>query len=510
MLAWLLQCAAPHPEQARTGRLLAGLLLIFSTVLLVSAGILVLSYGFTAGILVNLVDTMLLLGLYWINRRGGVTVAAVSTIAFLLGMIALWAIQPQSNSLALELLPTVLIVPVALAGVLLVWWVVPLTTGVAIVEVIWLYNTGSIRSAIDSTGAASDLFVGQLVVIILLLTIGAVATFSRHQIEESLAQLRRQNGDLSSRSNHEQTLLRQMQQTSTHISHSASEIAAAAGQQAGNAAEQAVAIEQVTSTMEELNQTAQQIAVAAASVASAAELALRSAQDGQEAVRDSIVGMAGIKGRINEIVDRNLSLAAQSQRISEILDVITSIAAQTHILALNAAVESAGAGEHGQRFAVVAAEVKKLAQRSVHATKEVQTVVSQVQGAIAAAVMATEEGLKEGDHGVRLAHQSGEANEAIIALIEHTAQLANAISLATQQQRTASEQVVTTMHEIGAMTHQAAVGSRQTQTAVAQLHEAAQGLGELALEELSSPPPVSILSPPPQSAPTGGLLSAPA
>src|SRR5205085_6811492 len=138
-----------------------------------------------------------------------------------------------------------------------------------------------------------------------------------------------------------------------------------------DANEQATAITQITVTVEQLNQTAVQIADAAASVASAAEQALLSANRGQEAVRDSIIGMAMIRSRVNDITARILALSAQSQRISEIIDVIDQMAGQTHILALNAAVESAGAGgATGERFGVVASEFKQLAQRSAGATRE--------------------------------------------------------------------------------------------------------------------------------------------
>jgi methyl-accepting chemotaxis protein len=264
-------------------------------------------------------------------------------------------------------------------------------------------------------------------------------------------------------------LIRQIQEDASHISSSAAEISAAATQQASGSSEQAAAITEVTVTVEELNQTAVQIAEAAGSVAAAAEQALVSANRGQDAVRDSILGMAMIKSRVNDITARILALSEQSQEIGEVIEVINQIAARTHILALNAAVESAGAGQQGLRFGVVAAEVKKLAQRSVAATKEVRTLIAEIQAATAAAVMATEEGLKETDRGVGLAHQSGDANEDIISMVERTAQLANAISLATQQQRTASEQVVATMREVAEVTRQAAVSSRQAAAAAGQL-----------------------------------------
>ena len=271
--------------------------------------------------------------------------------------------------------------------------------------------------------------------------------------------------------------LYQIQQDAGRISNTSVEISAASNAQAASSNQQATAITEVTVTVEQLNQTAMQIAEAAASVAAAAEQALLSAGHGQEAVRDSIIGMAMIRSRVNDITSRILALSSQSQRISEIIDLIDTMAGQTHILALNAAVESAGAGgEIGERFGVVASEVKKLAQRSAAATREVRAVIAQVQAATNAAVMATEDGLKETEKGVGLAHQSGDANEGIIGMVERTTQLANAISLATQQQRTASEQVVATMREIAAGTRQATRDSRQAAHAAADLSDIA---GEL-------------------------------
>jgi methyl-accepting chemotaxis protein len=273
------------------------------------------------------------------------------------------------------------------------------------------------------------------------------------------------------------TPLQRIQEDAARISASSAEISSAATHQAAGSSQQATAITEVTVTVEELNQTAVQIADAAASVASAAEQALVSASRGQEAVRDSIIGMAMIRSRVNDITARILALSAQSQRISDIIDVIDDMAARTHILALNAAVESAGAGgEVGERFGVVASEVKKLAQRSAGATREVRAVIAQVQAATNAAVMATEDGLKETEKGVQMAHQSGDANEDIIQMVERTAQLANAISLATQQQRTASEQVVGTMREVAQVTRQAAASSEQASRAATDLSDIAQEL----------------------------------
>jgi methyl-accepting chemotaxis protein len=128
----------------------------------------------------------------------------------------------------------------------------------------------------------------------------------------------------------------------------------------------------------------------------------------------------------------------------------------------------------------------------------VREIINHNQAAIAAAVMATEEGLKEGDRGLLLAQQSGAANAAIITEVETTARLATAINLATQQQRTASEQVVLTMREMVGITQQVATSSREMLAAVSALNEVAQDL--TAARAAADPPAAAPLLPgaPPQ------------
>jgi methyl-accepting chemotaxis protein len=321
---------------------------------------------------------------------------------------------------------------------------------------------------------------GLVDLLFVLCAVGGLSAFSSYQIRLALVQLDRRNTALSAQSAREQSLMRHMRETATRISSTAAEIAAGAAAEAARAGEQAAGLAEVSATIEELHATAGQIAEAAGAVAEAAVDALHSAAVGQEVGVSSMAGMERISARINDIVARNLSLAAQSQHITEILHTMSEIAAKTHILALNASVESAGAGEAGTRFAVVAAEVKKLAQRSATATREVQTIVGQNQAAIAAAVMATEEGLKEGEEGQRLAREIGTTQDAIITVVERTARQADSISLATQQQRTASAQVVLTMREMVQMTQAAASSSQQTLAAVTHLQEVAAALGRVA------------------------------
>ncbi len=274
-------------------------------------------------------------------------------------------------------------------------------------------------------------------------------------------------------------VVEQFQSQALRVSSAAAQIAAASRQSALISADQAGAVAEATVTIEELSHTAQQIAEAATLVADAAEQALSSASDGQDTVRTSITGINGLKSQVQDIANKILALSERSQRVGHIIEQITSIADQTHLLALNAAIESVAAGENGKRFAVVAAEVKKLSERSRSATKEVQAVLSEIQGATNASVMATEQGMKDAERGVALAHKSGDANESIIQMVERTVQLANAISLATQQQRSASEQVVASMRQLATVIQDGAASAKQSSSLAIALDEIALELRRL-------------------------------
>ncbi|HEY1014774.1 MAG TPA: methyl-accepting chemotaxis protein, partial [Herpetosiphonaceae bacterium] len=265
----------------------------------------------------------------------------------------------------------------------------------------------------------------------------------------------------------------------TSLSAAASELSSASQQQASGATQQASAVSEVSSTIEELGYTARQIASAADQVRDAAQQTLESLATGQQAVDEAIHGMERIKGRVQEVSTRVLSLGERSQQISEIIALIDDVSDETHLLALNAAIEAAGAGEHGRRFAVVAAEVKSLANRTLAAAREVKGVIAEIQTATNASVLATEDSVKEVENGVELAHRAGQVMDSIVVLGERTAQFAQEISLATAQQQTASEQVVETMRDIAEVSRQTASGSRQTAEAATTLTSIAGKLHSL-------------------------------
>ncbi len=264
-------------------------------------------------------------------------------------------------------------------------------------------------------------------------------------------------------------LIRQTQESSKRLSQSANDILSATEQQASGAAEQAASISQTTATMEELASTYRQIAENANQVVSMAEASLGSAENGQQAVMNTLTAMEEIKVRTQQSANKILTLGERSQQIGQVLAIINSIADQTKILALNAAIEAARAGEAGKGFSVVAIEIRKLAESVVDSTSEISTIMNEIQSSANELVMSTEQELKHVQGGVDLAHTTGDSLDQILEMVEQTTVAAKEISAATQQQKSATDQVVKAMREVATVAQQTAAGSKQVAGAAEQL-----------------------------------------
>jgi methyl-accepting chemotaxis protein len=299
--------------------------------------------------------------------------------------------------------------------------------------------------------------------------LAALAWLSGRDLTRALDQSNERAQELMHKT--EQLMEKSIQQVElgSDLAAAAAEMQVTSQQQASGATEQASAVSQVSTTIEELGSTARQIAQASEHVALAAQQTLENLSSGQGAVDESIQAMERIRGRVQDVSTRVLSLGERSQQIGEIIDLIDDISDETHLLALNAAIEAAGAGEHGRRFAVVAAEVKSLANRTLAAAKEVKGVIAEIRQATSAAVLAAEEGSKAVERGVELAHRAGQVMDNIVMVAERTAQSAAEIGLATAQQQSASEQVVETMREVAEVARQSAQGARQMAESAATL-----------------------------------------
>jgi len=271
-------------------------------------------------------------------------------------------------------------------------------------------------------------------------------------------------------------LVRQIQVSGERLTEAGERLAGLAEEEASGSHQQSSAIGEVTATIEELAATAASIAGTAESVAQLADQTTSAAMRGSQAVDEFQVGMARISNRVQAIADRTLRLGELSQEIGTILELSREISDQTNLLPLNAAIEAARAGENGRGFAVVAEEVRKLAERSADATRDIQSLIGDIREETNASIIATEEGANEVDADVALAAEAGEALGEINQLAQETSKAAREISVATEQQRLASDQVVDSMGQVARTTRRHAESGRAAQESAAGVRRLGQEL----------------------------------
>lgn len=254
-----------------------------------------------------------------------------------------------------------------------------------------------------------------------------------------------------------------------HVQSSSAELQAAASQQASGAKEQAGAMTEISTTISELVATSRQIAESAQRVAQIAEQTAAAARSGEGTVDKGQESIAGIRRQIDLVVTHMLDLGRKSQDIGAVLDVVGELAEQTNILAINATIEASGAGESGKRFAVVAEEIRKLADRVAASTKGIRGQIDDVRGAVNTTVMATESGAKAVDAGARQFAEVALAFKQIATLVGTTTEAAREIELSTKQQASAAEQVRIAITDVAQATQETEASSSQTLQTASQL-----------------------------------------
>jgi methyl-accepting chemotaxis protein len=259
---------------------------------------------------------------------------------------------------------------------------------------------------------------------------------------------------------------------SSQISSSTEEMAAGAQEQTSQAGEVASAVEEMTKTIVENSRNA-------SSTADTAKQARMSAEEGGKIVEETVTGMKRIAEVVNKSAVTVKALGHSSDQIGEIIGVIDDIADQTNLLALNAAIEAARAGEQGRGFAVVADEVRKLAERTTKATKEIADMIKKIQSETIGAVSSMEEGTKEVDSGIKLADKAGSSLNEIVTTSQKVMDMVTQIAAASEEQSSASEQISKNVEAISSVTSESAQGTQQIARAAEDLNRLTENLQQL-------------------------------
>ena len=267
------------------------------------------------------------------------------------------------------------------------------------------------------------------------------------------------------------TITRQLSESVAQLSSASAEILATTTQVASSAAETSSAVSQTTATVEEVKQTAQVASQKARYVSDSAQKATQTSQAGRKSVEDAIRGMQRIQEQMETIAESIVRLSEQGQVIGEIIASVNDLAEQSNLLAVNAAIEAAKAGEQGKGFVVVAQEIKSLAEQSKQATAQVRTILTDIQKATGAAVLATEQGSKAVEAGVRQSAEAGDSIRLLTDSVTEAAQAATQIAASSQQQMVGMDQVALAMENIKQASLQNVSGTKQAETAAQNLHE---------------------------------------
>lgn len=256
---------------------------------------------------------------------------------------------------------------------------------------------------------------------------------------------------------------------------SASEISSTTTQMASSAAETATSVSETTSTIEEVRQTSQVANQKAKAVSEASQKSAEISQSGKKAADEINQMINQIHTQMELIGESMVRLSEQSQAIGDIITTVDDLAQQSNLLSVNASIEAAKAGEQGKGFAVVAQEVKSLANQSKQATNQVRVILSDIQKATSAAVMATEQGSKAVEAGVLKSTQTGESILKLVSSVTDASHAATQIAATSHQQLIGMDQAALAMESIKQ-------ASAQNVDSVKQLEVAARNLNGMGIK----------------------------
>jgi methyl-accepting chemotaxis protein len=267
--------------------------------------------------------------------------------------------------------------------------------------------------------------------------------------------------------------------TAEQVASASQQMSSSAEQSAENTRVQSAQTQQVVVAMQEMAAKVQEVLASSMTASDSSQKAAEAARRGGQVVEEALATIRSISDSSKGVGASITTLGSSSERISKIVGVIDDIADQTNLLALNAAIEAARAGEQGRGFAVVSDEVRKLAERTTQATKEIAAMVESIQTETGHAVLAMDQGTRDVAAGVEKTSASGAALQEIIKMSSKVGDVISEITSAANQQSEATQQVNNSMSQISSLVQESALAANQTASACTSLSNLALDLRNL-------------------------------
>jgi methyl-accepting chemotaxis protein len=275
-------------------------------------------------------------------------------------------------------------------------------------------------------------------------------------------------------------LAKQTRDATENLNAATAEIRASTQEQAAGVEEQLAAVQETAATVDEITHAGTQIGKRAQEVIATAQATANTSTQGLRAVDDTSRAMDAIREQAEAVAENIVSLSEKTQAIGDIITTVNDISERSHLLALNAAIEAAAAGENGRSFAVVASEMKLLADQAKEATGQVRAILGDIQRGINSSVMLTEEAVKRVAAGKERTDTTQRTITEMTARVQEGVQTFQQIVASTNQQQLGIEQVMGALQNIRQASQQTAAGTRQLDAAAANLAGLSQQLLTLA------------------------------
>ena len=272
---------------------------------------------------------------------------------------------------------------------------------------------------------------------------------------------------------------RQLETVVEIVSSASAELSAQIEESEHGAERQAARMAETATAMEEMNATVLEVARNAGAAAEVSDAARQRAEAGAVVVEKAVTGIRKVREQSLSLKQDMAALAENARSIGSLMSVISDIADQTNLLALNAAIEAARAGEAGRGFAVVADEVRKLAEKTMSATNHVGDAIKDIQASTAKSMEQVDGAVLSIEEATELANQSGAALGEIVGMVDKAADQVRAIAAASEQQSAASEEINASITQVNNIAAETAQAMEQSTQAVAELAEQAQTLSTL-------------------------------